>query len=311
VLLSTCGGVLSTKAVRFVRPVRSGGPGFVPFLFPGFMSASEATDVGRMTDVSGNSLRAGLMDTTSAGNALTCAFSYDVSPGGGGRRSKHDRSCGYAHTHAGRHRRGGTFDPVMPLSRGATLVQEAMEMSVLVGYASKHGATGEIAERIAEILTLAGRHAEARRVQQAGDLGGYEGFVVGSAAYSTHWLKDATAFVMSNRDLLAHRPVWLFSTGPLGTDATDAKGVDLRTTAEPKEIPGFREAIHPRDHHVFFGALDPGRLTFAEKTLRKLPAARAMMPEGDFRDWTEIEVWARNIAEVLTQLDAGHVQEDP
>jgi hypothetical protein len=27
--------------------------------------------------------------------------------------------------------------------------------------------------------------------------------------------------------------------------------VDLRTTAEPKEIPGFREAIHPRDHHVF------------------------------------------------------------
>jgi len=34
-------------------------------------------------------------------------------------------------------------------------------MSVLVGYASKHGATGEIAERIAEILTLAGQHAEA------------------------------------------------------------------------------------------------------------------------------------------------------
>ena len=184
-------------------------------------------------------------------------------------------------------------------------------MLILVGYASKHGATGEIAERIAEILTLAGQHAEARPVQQAGDLGGYEGFVIGSAAYSAHWLKDATAFVMSNRDLLADRRVWLFSSGPLGTGATDAKGVDLRTTAEPKEIPGLREAIHPRDHHVFFGALDPGRLTFAEKTLRKLPAARAMMPEGDFRDWTEVEVWARNIAQELSQLDAGHVQEDP
>jgi menaquinone-dependent protoporphyrinogen oxidase len=199
----------------------------------------------------------------------------------------------------------------MALSREATLVQEARQMSVLVGHASKHGATGEIAERIAEILTLAGRHAEAREVQQAGDLGGYEGFVVGSAVYSTHWLKDASAFVMSNRDLLAHRPVWLFSSGPLGTDATDAKGVDLPATAEPKEIPGFREAIRPRDHHVFFGALDPGRLTFAEKTLRKLPAAAAMMPEGDFRDWTEIEVWSRNIALELTRLDAGRVQEDP
>jgi menaquinone-dependent protoporphyrinogen oxidase len=199
----------------------------------------------------------------------------------------------------------------MSLSRGATLVQEAMEMSILVGYASKHGATGEIAERIAEILTLAGRQAEARPVQQAGDLRGYEGFVVGSAAYSTHRLKDATAFVMSNRDLLADRPAWLFSSGPLGTEVTDTKGADLRTTAEPKEIRGFREVIHPHDHHVFFGALDPGRLTFAEKTLRKLPAARAMMPEGDFRDWTEIEAWARRIAEELTQLDAGHVQEDP
>jgi menaquinone-dependent protoporphyrinogen oxidase len=181
---------------------------------------------------------------------------------------------------------------------------------ILVGYASKHGATAEIAERIAEIITLAGQYAEARPVQQAGDLGGNGGFVIGSAAYSTHWRKDATAFVMSNRDLLAHRPVWLFSTGPLGTDATDAKGVDLRTTAEPKEIPGFREAIHPRRPPHFFGALDPGRLTFAEKTLRKLPAARAMMPEGDFRDWTEIEVWARSIAEELT-LDARDVEEDP
>ena len=71
-LLSTGGGVLSTIAVRLVRLVRSGGPGFVPFLFPGFMSASEATDVRRMTDVSGNRHRAGLADTTSGGNALTC-----------------------------------------------------------------------------------------------------------------------------------------------------------------------------------------------------------------------------------------------
>ena len=29
-----------------------------------------------------------------------------------------------------------------------------------------------------------------------------------------------------------------------------------------------------------------------------------MMPEGDFRDWTEIEDWARSIAEELTQADA-------
>jgi hypothetical protein len=60
VSLSTGGGILSTITVRLVRLVRSGGPGFVPFLFPGFMFASEATDVGRMTDVSGNHSGPGL-----------------------------------------------------------------------------------------------------------------------------------------------------------------------------------------------------------------------------------------------------------
>ena len=49
--------------------------------------------------------------------------------------------------------------------------------------------------------------------------------------------------------------------------------------------------------------------TFAEKTLRRLPAARAMMPDGDFRDGDR--GWVRSIAEESTQLDAGHLEEDP
>src|ERR1035437_7998672 len=77
------------------------------------------------------------------------------------------------------------------------------------------------------------------------------GFVVGSAAYLGRWLKDGVAFVRSNEDLVAQKPVWLFSNGPLGTEATDAKGVDLRTAAEPRELPEFQEAIHPRGHRVF------------------------------------------------------------
>jgi len=180
---------------------------------------------------------------------------------------------------------------------------------MLVAYASKHGATGEIAERIAETLTAAGRHADARPVQEAGDLAGYEGFVIGSAAYSTHWLKDATAFVRSNRDLLAQRPVWLFSSGPLGAEATDTDGIDLRAVFEPKEIRGLQVAIQPRDHRVFFGALDPSRLSFAEGSCLRLPATRAILPEGDFRDWAQIEQWARGIALEMTQLDPLPLQE--
>ena len=128
---------------------------------------------------------------------------------------------------------------------------------------------------------------------------GYDAFVVGSAVYAGHWQKEASAFVQRNRTVLASRPVWLFSSGPLGTEATDAKGRDLTVAAEPKEIAEFEGAIGPKGHRVFFGALDPGKLGFSERAIRKLPAARTMLPEGDFRDWTEIDAWASDIAHDL------------
>jgi menaquinone-dependent protoporphyrinogen oxidase len=54
-------------------------------------------------------------------------------------------------------------------------------MSILVAHASKHGATGAIAERIAEGLRAGGRHAAARPFEESGDLVDYEGFVIGSS----------------------------------------------------------------------------------------------------------------------------------
>jgi menaquinone-dependent protoporphyrinogen oxidase len=183
-------------------------------------------------------------------------------------------------------------------------------MSILVAYANKHGATGGIAERLAQGLQAAGQHADARPVQKAGDLADDEGIINGSAAHSTHWLKDATAFVRRNRDLLVQRPVWLFSSGPLGAEATDAKGMDGHAAFEPTEICGFQVAIHPRDHRVFFDALDPGRLSFAEWSCLKMPPTPAILPEGDLREWAQIEGWAAGIARDYDRLkQLGEVTE--
>ena len=178
-------------------------------------------------------------------------------------------------------------------------------MSILVAYASKHGATEGIAERIAENLREAGQDADARPVQEVSDLAGYDGYVVGSATYLGHWMNDATTFVSSNQELLNEKPVWLFSSGPLGTEATDAKGHDLRMATLPKELPEIEHAIHPREHRMFYGVLDPGKLTFAERSMRMLPASRAILPEGDFRDWDEIQDWAYGIAKEMTQLESA------
>ena len=161
-------------------------------------------------------------------------------------------------------------------------------MAVLIAYASKHGSTQGIAERIAEKLRQLGKEAEARPVEEVSDPGSYEAFVIGSAIYYGSWLKEATEWVRRSRVVLAQCPVWLFSSGPLGTEVKDAE-------EQPKEIAEFQQAIRPRDQRVFFGALDHSHLSFAERVMVK--AVRA--PEGDFREWQVIEAWAASIARDL------------
>ncbi len=180
-------------------------------------------------------------------------------------------------------------------------------MSVLVAYASKHGSTQGIAERIAERLLAAGLDAEAQPVDAVRDPAAYDAVVIGAATYMFHWMKEATAFVRRNRALLATRPVWLFSSGPLGTEATDKEGQDLRVVSEPREVPELRAAIHARDHRVFFGAFNPRMkpVGLTERLALMMPAARAAFPNGDFRDWAEIEAWADGIAQELAPVAAG------
>ena len=178
-------------------------------------------------------------------------------------------------------------------------------MKILVAYASQHGATRGIADRIAEQLRLAGYVAEARPAGDAGDLTAYNAFVVGGAAYIGRWLKDASEFVRANAGLLATRPTWLFSSGPLGSEPTDARGRDQRQAAVPREFAEFAEAVHPRDVRVFFGALDPTKLGLRDRAIRTMPAGHALLPEGDFRDWPEIDAWAAGIARDLAPVVAG------
>ncbi len=172
-------------------------------------------------------------------------------------------------------------------------------MKTVVVYASKYGSTKGIAEFIAEKLQQQGTQADALEVGQVQNLEDYDAFVIGSAVYMAHWMKEAAEFVIRNRAVLASHPVWLFSCGPLGTETKDAQGRDVRVAAEPKEIAEFKAAINPRDHQVFFGGLDASKLAFSHRMLRKMPAARALFPEGDFRNWHDIDAWATSIAQAF------------
>ncbi len=176
-------------------------------------------------------------------------------------------------------------------------------MKALVAYASKYGSTKGIAEFIGETLRQRGVDADVKDVDDVKDFGPYGAFVIGSALYMFHWMKEAKQFVSRNRKTLVTHPVWLFSSGPLGKEPKDSKGRDYKEVSGPKELEELRSSVNALDHHVFFGALDGSKLTgmigLGYKMAMRSKEAREMMPDGDFRDWKEIEAWTGSIVDAL------------
>lgn len=181
-------------------------------------------------------------------------------------------------------------------------------MTVLVAYATRHGSTAEIAERLAATLRSEGLAVDARPTHDVRDISDYDAVVIGGAAYMNHWLKEATRFAERHRAELEQRPVWLFSSGPLGTDLVDKQGQDVLEASRPQEFPELTSQLRPRGEKVFFGAWDPDAppAGLGERLVRLMPAAKEAIPAGDFRDWPAIDAWA---AEIATSLKPANPDE--
>ncbi len=176
-------------------------------------------------------------------------------------------------------------------------------MRVLVAYASRHGSTKGIAERIGARLTAAGLQAETVPVKQVRDVRGYDAVVLGSALYMFRWLGEASSFAHRHRRELSQKPVWLFSSGPFGPDPIDEEGRDKLSAAAsgPKDLDRLSQTVAARGHRIFYGAWDRSAKPagFVERFMALMPAAKNAMPEGDWRDWPAINAWADGIAAEL------------
>ena len=172
-----------------------------------------------------------------------------------------------------------------------------MARNILVTYASKYGATREIAEKIGDVLRQAGLQADVLPVDSIRDLSTYKAVILGSAIYIGKWHKEAVKFLKTNEKILSDRPVWLFSSGPTGEgDPVQlVEGVRL-----PADLQPVVDRIHPRDIALFHGYINPDRINFIEKWAVKNVVKK---PMGDFRDWDMIVKWTVTIADALKDAE--------
>lgn len=167
-----------------------------------------------------------------------------------------------------------------------------MQFNVLVAYSSKHGSTREIAQRIGQRLRADGLSPDVRDIARVSDVSPYDVVVLGSAVYMGSWRREATEFARKHSTELAARPVWLFSSGPLGEPSLE----------EPRQLTELRAALNPREHRVFTGALDSSKLSLPERIVVSAIEAQVNHDlKGDFRDWKEIDAWADSIAQALAK----------
>lgn len=171
---------------------------------------------------------------------------------------------------------------------------EGQSKRILVAYASKCGATAEISGAITEALCAGGLSAELKRASHVSSIEGYQGVVLGTAIYMGNPLKEAIKFIEEFGAHLADIPFALFDvclTMKENTPENEKTALDYL-----KPISDF---VAPIKTGTFAGRIDYATLPPLYRMFAQADKA-GILAEGDFRAWTVISTWAKDLSVVLT-----------
>jgi menaquinone-dependent protoporphyrinogen oxidase len=163
-----------------------------------------------------------------------------------------------------------------------------MTEKILVAYASRAEATGEVAEAIGQVLGNAGAAVDVRQMKDVSDLNPYRAAVLGSAIYMGGWMQDATKFVEKHRETLSRMPVATFTVSMLMVDRPDEYQALIATHFTASEQPPH---IEPISNGIFAGRIEYSKLSLFHRTIAKMMKAA----EEDRRDWDAIRAWAEGL----------------
>ena len=170
-----------------------------------------------------------------------------------------------------------------------------MQRKILVTYASRAGSTQAVAQAIGETLTLAGAKVDVLSVREAIDLAPYQAVVAGSAIQGGKWLPEAMRFVEMNQSTLALRP---FAAFLVCMSLATSDGEDRLRVAS--WLAPVRARVRPVSEGLFAGALNIRRARPAGTRHKTHPSLFiGAWPEGDYRDWGAINLWAQRLYPLL------------
>ncbi|MGD9754530.1 MAG: flavodoxin domain-containing protein [Acidimicrobiia bacterium] len=167
---------------------------------------------------------------------------------------------------------------------------------MLIAAASRMGSTMELAHAMGSRLRANGVTTDVTRAAEVGDVTRYDAVLLGSALYRTRWLPEAVELAVRCVSQSQQRPMWLFSSGPVGAKA----GWRRRYGAgpDPLEMAMLFDLTGAREHRSFAGRLLPGRLTVGQRLLAGLIPGLA----GDFCDWPAVSAWCDHVTGELGAL---------
>ncbi len=167
-----------------------------------------------------------------------------------------------------------------------------MTERILVAYASKYGATKEIAERVAGVLKAEGCSVDLLDAGDVTDISAYQYVVLGSAMYIGQWHKPAMKFLKRHVDALAAKEVWTFCSGPTEEGDPAALLDDWKPSDKLQEL---LDRIKPHTMTIFAGVMQAESMSGFDRFI----VNKIGVEQGDYRDWDAIETWAREVAAAI------------
>ena len=162
-------------------------------------------------------------------------------------------------------------------------------MNILVTYATRFGATEQVAEAIAETLQDKGQQVDLLPIEAITTLEEYQAVFLGSAVNYGAWLPHAVKFVKAKQEAFKDIQIALFTVHITNLGRDESSKRNRRTFS--KEV---RDLLHPIDEAFFAGKFD-------RRAARELMPKWAawLVPTIDFRKWDLIRDWALQVLEKL------------